>query len=54
MWLTLLWHVGTGLPWAWETGPSDSSERAQLQEMLPKLPENSLIAADAGFVGYDF
>lgn len=54
MWLTLLWHVGTGLPWAWKTGPSDSSERAHLQEMLPKLPEYSLIAADAGFVGYDF
>lgn len=54
MWLTLLWHVGTGLPWAWRTGPSDSSERAHLQEMLPELPENSLITADAGFVGYDF
>ena len=54
MWLTLLWHVGTGLPWAWRTGPSDSSERGHLQEMLPELPENSLITKDAGFVGYDF
>lgn len=54
MWLTLLWHVGTGLPWAWRTGPSDSSERAHLEEMLAELPENSLITADAGFVGYDF
>ncbi len=54
MWLTLLWHVGTGLPWAWKTGPSDSSERAHLQEMLVELPENSLITVDAGFVGYDF
>ena len=54
MWLTLLWHVGTGLPWAWRTGPSDSSERGHLQEMVTELPENSLIAADAGFVGYDF
>ena len=54
MWLTLLWHVRTGLPWDWKTGPSDSSERAQLTEMLPQLPENSLITADAGFVGYDF
>ncbi len=54
MWLTLLSHVGTGLPWAWKTGPSDSSERAHLQEMLPELPKNSLITADAGFVGYDF
>lgn len=53
MWLTLLWHVGTGLPWAWRTGPSDSSERAHFQEMLKdELPKNSLITADAGFVGY--
>ena len=54
MWLTLFWHVGTGLPWAWRTGPSDSSERQHLEEMLPELPENTLITADAGFVGYDF
>ena len=54
MWLTLFWHVGTGLPWAWRTGPSDSSERQHLEEMLGELPENTLIAADAGFVGYDF
>lgn len=54
MWLTLFWHVGTGLPWAWRTGPSDSSERRHLEEMLPELPENTLITADAGFVGYDF
>jgi hypothetical protein len=54
MWLTLFWHVGTGLPWAWRTGPSDSSERQHLQAMLAELPENTLIAADAGFVGYEF
>ncbi len=54
MWLTLLWHVGSGLPWAWRTGPSDSSERGHLEEMLPELPAGSLITADAGFIGYDF
>jgi len=54
MWLTLLWHVGTGLPWAWRTGPSDSSERGHFEEMLAELPENSLATADAGFVGYKF
>lgn len=54
MWLTLLWHAGTGLPWDWKTGPSDSSERDHLREMLPDLPKNTLITADAGFVGYDF
>jgi hypothetical protein len=54
MWLTLLWHVGSGLPWTWRSGPSDSSEREHLEQMLAELPENSLITADAGFVGYDF
>jgi hypothetical protein len=54
MWLTLFWHVGTGLPWAWRTGPSGSSERDHLQEMLPELPTNTLITADAGFMGYEF
>ena len=54
MWVTTLWHVTTGLAWNWRLGPSDSSERAHLCEMLSSLPENSLIIGDAGFVGYDF
>ncbi len=54
IWLTLLWHVGTGLPWSWRRGAADSSERHHLLEMLGEMPENSLITADAGFVGYDF
>ena len=49
-----MWHVPTGLLWDWKTGPVDSSERAQMLEMLPFLPENALITADAGFVGYDY
>jgi len=53
IWLTMLWHVGSGLPWDWRTGPSDSSERAHLQEMLGSMPAGSLLTADAGFVGYD-
>jgi hypothetical protein len=54
MWLTTMWHVGTGLPWEWRTGPSDSSERGHLLEMLAGLPAAVLIAADAGFVGYEY
>lgn len=53
MWVTLLSHLGTGLPWDWRLGPSDSSERAHLQEMVAGLPRDALVAADAGFVGYD-
>ena len=52
LWLTLVWHVGSGLPWAWRTGPSGSSERDQLVAMVPELPAHALLAADAGFVGY--
>ena len=32
IWLTMMWHVGSGLPWNWRTGPSDSSERGHFQE----------------------
>lgn len=53
IWMTVVWHVGSGLPWDWRTGPSDSSERGHLQEMLSSLPARSLLTADAGFVGYD-
>lgn len=54
LWLTTMWHVGSGLPWDWRIGPADSSERAHLLEMLAGLPDKALIAADAGFVGYDY
>lgn len=56
MWLTLLWHIGQRMPWCWEIGPSYSSERDHLLQMLEKhqFPENTLFCGDAGFVGYDF
>src|SRR5436190_7779939 len=53
MWLTLLWHVASGLPWAWRSGPTGSSEREHWRQMLGELPASALIAADAGFVGYE-
>lgn len=53
LWLTTMWHAGTGLPWDWRTGPADSSERAHMREMLDSLPAGALVAADAGFVGYE-
>ena len=31
MWVTVLSHIGTGLPWDWRLGPSDSSERQHLR-----------------------
>ena len=54
MWLTVMFHVGTGLPWDWRTGPSDSSERDHLLQMIAALPPQALVTADAGFVGYAY
>jgi hypothetical protein len=54
IWLTTLWHVGAGLPWAWQRGTSTSSERDHLRQLLAQLPERSLLTADAGFTGYEF
>jgi hypothetical protein len=54
IWLTMLYHVGLGLPWDWRSGPSDSSERDHLIDMARSLPSQSLVTLDAGFVGYDF
>jgi hypothetical protein len=56
MWLTMIWHLGQRMPWSWKTGPSYSSERQHVLEMLrrEKFPENTLFCGDAGFVGYDF
>lgn len=55
-WITLMWHMGLRLPWDWRLGPSDSSERAHVQQMVKagSFPENTLFCGDAGFVGYDF
>ena len=53
IWLTLLWHVASGLPWSWRSGPTGSSEREHWLQMLDELPAEALITADAGFVGYE-
>ena len=55
-WITMMWHMGLRLPWTWRLGPSNSSERGHVVEMLKqeKFPEDTLFCGDAGFVGYDF
>ncbi len=42
------------LPWMWRLGPSNSSERGHVIEMLQAgiFPLNTLFCGDAGFVGY--
>ena len=54
LWMTLLWHVGMRLPWAWRLGPSHSSEREHVMNMLATetFPNRTLFCGDAGFIGY--
>jgi len=51
--VTTLWHMGLGLPWDFRVGPGTDSERRHLEQMLDDLPPDSLVVADAGFVGYE-
>jgi IS4 transposase len=53
-WVTMMWHMGERIPWDWRLGPSNSSERAHVMEMLQaqKFPKKTLFCGDAGFVGY--
>lgn len=50
--LTVLFDLQLGLPWAFRVGPGSDSERAHLLDMLDEL--QTLLVADAGFVGYEF
>jgi hypothetical protein len=54
VWITMMWHMSLRLPWAWRLGPSNSSERGHVIEMLAEeeFPENTLFCGDAGFVGF--
>jgi hypothetical protein len=53
-WITMMWHMGLRLPWTWRLGPSHSSERDHVKEMVSEeaFPEITLFCGDAGFVGY--
>ena len=55
VWLTLLWHVGQRMPWAWSIGPSNTNERKHFLDLCKSLifPKNTLFCGDAGFVGYE-
>jgi DDE family transposase len=53
-WITMLWQMKLRLPWTWRIGPSNSSERGHVVEMLEQeeFPDETLFCGDAGFVGY--
>lgn len=50
----MMWHMGLRLPWTWRLGPSNSSERGHVMEILEKekFPKKTLFCGDAGFIGY--
>lgn len=50
--LVTLFHIAGNLPWAWRATRGDGSERGVLLDMLPELPERTLLLADAGLAGY--
>jgi hypothetical protein len=54
-WITMMWHMGLRLPWSWRLGPSNSSERDHVKDILrhEAFPEKTLFCGDAGFVGYE-
>ncbi|MCP4536227.1 MAG: transposase [Chloroflexi bacterium] len=56
VWITMMWHMSLRLPWTWRLGPSNSSERGHVMEILQQeqFPYNTLFCGDAGFVGYEF
>jgi hypothetical protein len=51
--VTSLYHLGTGLPWAWRIGPGTESEQVQLRRMIGQLPRGALLIADAGFTSFE-
>ena len=56
IWITLMWHIGLGIPWCWKLGPSNSSERQHVKDMIlaGHFLKNTLFVGDAGFIGYEF
>lgn len=52
IWVTALVHLRLGVPWAWRMGKGTASERWHLEQMVPYLPKDALLVADAGYVGY--
>lgn len=53
MYVSALVLLPLGLLWSWRLGKGTASEHEHLRQMLPTLPERSLVVADAGYLGYD-
>ena len=53
LFVTALVLLPLGLLWTWRVGPGTASEHEHLRQMLPALPRNALLVADAFYQGYD-
>ena len=53
VYVTALALLPLGLLWAWRLDKGTGSEHKHLTQMLPTLPEKSLLVADACYLGYD-
>jgi hypothetical protein len=52
VWLTALVHLASGVPWAWQVGKGDASERRHLIGLIGTLVAAALVVTDAGYQGY--
>ena len=52
-WVTTAVHLPSSVMWDWRQGPGDSSERDHLRAMIPDVPTEALLVADAGYVGFE-
>jgi hypothetical protein len=52
-WVTAFVHLGLGLLWSWRIGKGTADERLHLRQMLPLLPPQALVVADAAYLGYE-
>lgn len=53
VYVTALALLPLGLLWSWRLDKGTGSEHRHLTQMLPTLPEKSLLVADACYLGYD-
>jgi Transposase DDE domain len=52
VYLTALVLLPLGVPWAWRWGKGTASEHDHLRQLLPTLPEQTLLVGDAFYAGY--
>ena len=52
VWLTALVHLQSGMPWSWQVGKGDASERNHLIRLIATLPLFALVVTDAGYQSY--